>query len=89
MDAGFRRWLPRAVAVAVELVGGPTGDGRADDMDEVEKEDGDTEWPLLFVVVGVGKSWTVPDDGRMQEANAAKWRGKHPCRDSLIPAASG
>jgi hypothetical protein len=26
---------------------------------------------------------------RIQEANAAKWRGKHPCRDSLVPAASG
>lgn len=65
-------------------------------MDETEKEDGEMAKDalllllLLLLVVGVaGSVCPLLLGGRMHDAKAAKWRGKHPCRDSLIPAASG
>jgi hypothetical protein len=65
------------------------GDGNALCKDDVEKVDsGDNP-----AAVGVDRRLSsFEDEGledRMQEANAAKWSGKQPCRDSLVPAASG
>jgi hypothetical protein len=84
---------PRALVPPTEwlLLQLPVGDGRADDREETEKDDGEmAKVALLLLLLGVVDSG-CPQllEGRMHDAKAAKWRGKHPCRDSLIPAASG
>lgn len=95
--------VDEAAAAAVTASVPDTGacSGNADDMDTVEKEDGDEEGavgscmsppPLLAAAAPTAAADdgdVAEDDGCIQEAKAARCNGRHPCRVSLIPAASG